>query len=352
MSLSDVEYYLLTQWERCLEDGVQLPAKFIKTYSGEGHMLQMKQYPIPTVNTHYEPHSDVTLHFIKDDWTMGQWGFPDNSNGTTEFPMSASSENGANELYVSPSQPGLVPPAASENGTTHLSVSPSQPGLVPPATSENGATELYVSPSQPGLVPPAASENGTTDLSVSPSQPGLVPPAASENGTAELSVSPSQPGLVPPAASANGTTELSVSPSQPGLVPPAASANGTTHLSVSPSQPGLVPPAASANGTTEFPVSPSQLSSLSKCIFSVLPGEMKEVVAFDTLKSKIKSKYRHRALPRKYQEVSFSLRNKLIQQYQKEVNRMLHSKIQDKHIQHRLNVIKRVLKHEWNVTLS
>ena len=174
-SLHHVEYYLLTQWERCLVDGVQLPAKFIKTYSAEGHMLwtHASDEPVPHSHCQYthEPHSDVTLHFTKDDRTMGQWGSPDNSNGTTEFPVSPSSDNGTTELSVSPSQPGLVPPAASANGTTELSVSHSQPGLVPPAASDNGTTELSVSPSQPGLVPPAASANGTTHLSVSPCQP-------------------------------------------------------------------------------------------------------------------------------------------------------------------------------------
>ena len=188
MSLCDVEYYLLTQWERCLEQGVQLPSKYIRTYSADGNLLEVHQNTNPTVNT---------------------------------------------PCPVSESHPGA---------------------------SDKEQTEVPKSPSQPGTMRPGASDKEQT----------------------------------------------------------------------------------------EVPKSPPRLSSLSRCILSVVPREMRDkVLAFDILRSKIKSKFRHKVLPRDYQEASLSLRDQLTQQY-----RMLCSQAnQDKHIQHKINVIKRVLKHEWSVTL-
>ena len=45
-SMSDVDIYLFTQWEKCLKDGVQLPAKYIRTYSADGNILDVQHCSI------------------------------------------------------------------------------------------------------------------------------------------------------------------------------------------------------------------------------------------------------------------------------------------------------------------
>ena len=298
MSLCDVEYYLLTQWERCLEQGVQLPSKYIRTYSADGNLLEVHQNTNPTVNT---------------------------------------------PCPVSESHPG-----ASDKEQTEVPKSPSQPGTMRPGASDKEQTEVPKSPSQPGTMRPAASDKEQTEVPKSPSQPGTMRPAASDKEQTEVPKSPSQPGTMRPGASDKEQTEVPKSPSQPGTMRPGASDKEQTEVPKSPSQPGTMRPGASDKEQTEVPKSPPRLSSLSRCILSVVPREMRDkVLAFDILRSKIKSKFRHKVLPRDYQEASLSLRDQLTQQY-----RMLCSQAnQDKHIQHKINVIKRVLKHEWSVTL-
>ena len=41
-SLSDVDMYLLTKWEKCLEENVQLPAKYIRTYAAGGNVSELR----------------------------------------------------------------------------------------------------------------------------------------------------------------------------------------------------------------------------------------------------------------------------------------------------------------------
>ena len=298
MSLCDVEYYLLTQWERCLEQGVQLPSKYIRTYSADGNLLEVHQNTNPTVNT---------------------------------------------PCPVSESHPG-----ASDKEQTEVPKSPSQPGTMRPGASDKEQTEVPKSPSQPGTMHPAASDKEQTEVPKSPSQPGTMRPGASDKEQTEVPKSPSQPGTMRPGASDKEQTEVPKSPSQPGTMRPGASDKEQTEVPKSPSQPGTMRPGASDKEQTEVPKSPPRLSSLSRCILSVVPREMRDkVLAFDILRSKIKSKFRHKVLPRDYQEASLSLRDQLTRQY-----RMLCSQAnQDKHIQHKINVIKRVLKHEWSVTL-
>lgn len=41
-SMSDVNLYLVKQWEQCLEEGVQLPVKYIRTYAADGNVLEVQ----------------------------------------------------------------------------------------------------------------------------------------------------------------------------------------------------------------------------------------------------------------------------------------------------------------------
>ena len=42
-SLSDMDAYLLSEWEKCIEQGVELPAKVIRTYSTNGNVTHVHQ---------------------------------------------------------------------------------------------------------------------------------------------------------------------------------------------------------------------------------------------------------------------------------------------------------------------
>ena len=102
----------------------------------------------------------------------------------------------------------------------------------------------------------------------------------------------------------------------------------------------------------------SKLSSLGKCILSVVQTKMEnEVLTFDRLRSKIKSSQsRHRlhtSLSYHYQAASTTLRDHLIQEYQEvSSNIHTHSQAQTQNLQHKLNVLRRGLNHEWKLTIQ
>ena len=110
----------------------------------------------------------------------------------------------------------------------------------------------------------------------------------------------------------------------------------------------------------EYPVEyKSKLTSLGKSILSVVSQGMKSTVLdFDQLRSRIKSSLAHHRAPsliNQYQFASENLRDHLIEEHQKlsfEMHHETHTYSQAQALQHRLNVLKRILNHEWKVQLK
>ena len=235
-SMSDVEFYLITQWERCLENGVQLPAKHIRTYSVDGNVLDVRQC----------------------------------------------------------------------SGYEHV-----QPSSLTPCRPTDTATEEQVQHSTPPFTPCRPTDTATEEQ-VQHSTPPLTPCRPTDTATEEQ-VQHSTPPLTP-------CRPVKQKVSNAGL----------------------------SNG---------QLSSVCKCILSVVSARMRtEVLAFDQLRTKIKaSQSLHREVPhlyKRYQVASTTLRDHLIQEYQEALACKSKPTPLGQTLQHKINVLKRVLNHEWGVKLQ
>ena len=50
-SLNDVDMYLLAKWEKCIEENIQLPAKYIRTYKAGGNVSEVRSITTCISNT-------------------------------------------------------------------------------------------------------------------------------------------------------------------------------------------------------------------------------------------------------------------------------------------------------------
>ena len=236
-SMNDVNLYLLKQWEECLEKGVSLPAKYIRTYAADGNVLEVQ------------------------------------------------------------SCSGFITPS-TEDHVNHSTVS-----LTPYTTA---ATECHVQES----------------LSLTPCRPTCT-------GT-EDHVNHSTVSLTP------CTTPCHIS-------------------SLTPRRPiGIEQQVLWSHKSKDIAPQNTQLSSVGKCILSVAPTWMQaEVFAFDTLRNKVKAlRSQNKTVTSLLKDKSATIQDHLIQEYHRSQKQTAknnsHSGLEQK-LQHKLNVLRKLLDHEWRV---
>ena len=311
LTLGDVDTYLLSKWEQCQEEKIELPAQYIRTYQTNGDSNSIISNPVSLI------------------------------------PCSSRE----------PSQSAQVRPPLSL--TPCSSREPGQPAQVRPPLSLTPCSSRE--PGQPAQVRPPLSL--TPCSSREPGQPAQVQPPLSL--TPCSSREPGQPAQVRPPLSL--TPCSSHEPGQPAQVRPPLSL--TPCSSREPGQPAQIrPPLSLSSRPSTKLLASSKLgprSSLAKLVFQVLPkNKHDQVIAFDQLRSEVKSAktsytLSHISLPN-YQTASTNLKQELLGQFIKNSETIQQYQGREsgehsayvKQLQHKNNILKKILAHEWNTSTT
>ena len=289
-TMGDVDIYLLTNWEKCLEVEVQLPAYYIRTY-GNTHNIRACNPHATHVN------ADLT-------YTMAP----------TE-PLQA-------RPYLS------CTPLSSRALTQPTKAQPSLSCIPLPSRALSQLTQAQ--PSLSCIPLPSRAPSQLTQA-----QPSL-------SCTPLPSRAPSQPTQAQPSLLC--TPLSSRAPSQPTQAQPS--------LSCTP---------LSSRGTLLSPkclqlTKPGPCSSLALSILPVISKNMHDkVLAFDLLRNKAKTAKANnttsRVLVQQYQAASATLSDELLEQLKTNCQLIQNSETSAdaKEIEHKNNIIKKILSHEWNI---
>ena len=264
--------YLLTKWEKCIEENVQLPAKHTRTYEAGGTVSEVR-----SVTSCISP-------------------TPCTAKGITPCTLTS---NGP-----------LTPCTLTGNGP-----------LTPSTATGNGplvrlqAMALYIGNGP--LTPCTLTGNGP-----------LTPCTLTGNGPLTPSTATGTGLLTPCRFTGNGPlTQCTIT--------------STSHSSLQ---------------LRRHVSHQKHLSSLGKCILSVVPSQIENTVfAFDELRCKVKNSKSHsKAATASLAQYRVFSRDLLIKEYQETLakNSLNREALTSKQLQHKINVLKKILLHEWKIQLQ
>ena len=386
-SLGDVDVYLLSKWEQCLDEMVQLPAQNVRTYQTNGACSITSLTSCSTSASSESAESQRTHVPLTPCTSTASSESAESHVPLTPCTSTASSESAESQRTHVPLTPctSTASSESAESQRTHVPLTPctstassesaeSQRTHVPltPCTSTASSESAESQRTHVPLTPCTSSASGESDESRCTHVP-LTPCTSSASGESDESRCTHVP-LTHTSSASGKSAESQCTCTHVTPTPCTNSASGesaqtrATSLSLTPCTSRTFDQRAKAcrplslTPYTSRPVKhtsePTPRSSLSKSILQVMPLSMLEKVQmFDQLRSKVKSAKASNTLCyntlKQYERASNNLKEDLLNQFKKNSQVILERK-NSTHIaqvQHKNNILKKILAHEWNTTV-
>ena len=399
-SLGDVDEYLLSNWEQCLDQNVQLPARHIRTY--QTHTGGLNSIISAATHRVIEDCESTQTHLASGESPQMPTNMsltPCTSGTSTQTPTHVSlTLCTSGRSAQTPTHVSLTPctSGTSAQTPTHVSLTPCTSG-----TSAQTPTHVSLTPCTSGT-----SAQTPTHVSLTPCTSGTstqtpthVSLTSCTSGTSVQT--PTHVSLTPctSGTSAQTPTHVSLTPCTSGTstqtpthvsLTPCTSGTSVqmpTHVSLTPCTSGTSAPTQAthlpfspcsakslkqlANASPPHPLSACNssrqvmyssntgpYSSIGKSLVQVTPSSIhNSIQEFDQLRQKVKfARARKKLCSRtlgQYERVSNNLKQQLLNQLQRNSEKILELKDSEcsKQLQHKNNVLKKILAHEWNTSV-
>ena len=317
-TLGDIESHLLMKWEQCSTE-VELPAVHIRTYTCDGSVRNCVSSTHCTRQTPTLPPTPVN--------SISATTAPD-------APLASASATTAPEAPLASASATTTPDAqlASTSATTAPDAQLASASATTTPDAQLASASATTAPDAP-----LAGISGTTG--------GPLPPHTSVARVYATTGTPLSHTSIPTPIASTPTNALHSNRLSVQQV----------HISTTST------PNRSVNRKQLFVEHLSaKTGSLAKCLLTVLPKtSQQEILAFDNLRSHVKSHSSSVQLSPhlllEYETMSTCLKNKLIEELHrtmqalKQYNPSLHTSDNEKTLQHKVNIAKKVLAHEWKI---